>query len=136
MNSAIQYPVTLKLARPGFVVFALLALSLVLARPVCDAYHLQGGPSQSGPVADAGHALGEALHHEDSAPCCASLEDGALAVPATVAIPAVKLPASLLAATASLPGWRAATLLLAAEIPPDRPPVSRPYYARSARILI
>jgi len=118
------------------VVLALLALSLVLARPICDVYQLQGSSSHSGTSVAANHAHGEASHHEDSEPCCASIEDGTLVVPAAVATPAVKSPASLLVATASLPGWLDATPFPAEAIPPHRPPDSQPYYARSARILI
>ena len=136
MSSGIQFLVTRRLAKRGFVVFALLALSLVLARPICDVYLLQGSPSQSGPVAPADHALGETSHHEDSEPCCASVEDGTLAVPATAVTPTGKSPAPLLMAAASLPGWRTAARSPGAAIPPDRPPTSQPYYARSARILI
>ena len=136
MSDGIQIPVARKYARRGFTVIALLALSLVMARPICDVYRLQVSPSQSGPVAVMDHSHGEALHHEDSEPCCASIDDGTLTVLAATATPeATSLP-PLPTATTSLLNWRATARSLAAANPPDRPPDSQPYYARSARILI
>lgn len=136
MNAGIQTPATGMRASRGLVVFALLALSLVLARPICDAHWLLGSRSHSGPFAAADHAQDGASHNEDAGPCCASIEDGTLAVPATTVIPAVKSPAPALVATASLTGWREAAPSLAAAIVPGRPPDPQSYYARSARILI
>ena len=135
MSDGLQFPIARRYASRGFVVFALLALFLVMARPICDVYELQGSPSESGLVA-ADHAHGEASHHEDSKPCCASVEDGTLTVPSTTMSSAVKSSPSIPALTASLPQGRAAARLLSELIPPDRPPDPQPYYARSARILI
>ena len=135
MSSRIQSVVTLRLARRGVAVFAFLALFMVLARPICDAYLPHGGPAQSGSIAFAGHASGEPSRQADSRLFCASAEDGRLVQPAAALTP-VKSPAPLPVATASLPGWRTAALARAAAIPPDRPPVTRRYHARSARILI
>ena len=139
MSDATQLPVTQRLVRRRFVVFALLALLVVLARPICDAYHVHQLPSsssQTGPTFVSDHALGNGSHHEDSEPCCASVEDGNLAAPATALAPIVKSPVHLLVATASLPGGLSPGLSRNAAILPERPPHPQPYYARSARILI
>lgn len=104
--------------QPRFVVFALFALFVVLARPVCDVH------------AD------EAAQHEHSGSCCVYMHDGMLAVPAAALTTTVEPPAAAVPMAASLPAWRVASFALAAPRPPDRVPVVKPYYARSARILI
>ena len=121
--------------RRGFVLFALLALSVVMARPICDLHQFQGNSSQSGSVVATGHVLGEAPGHEGSEPCCGSVQDGTLAVLAAAVTPVVKSPVFLLVATVSLPGWRAAASSPAAAILAERSPASQPYHVRSARIL-
>ncbi|MEO8144631.1 MAG: hypothetical protein ABI654_10485 [Betaproteobacteria bacterium] len=136
MSDGIKIAVSGGNAKRGFVVFALLALTLVMARPICDVYRLQGTPSQSGPVAAVGHAHGEASHHADSEPCCAAIDDGTLTVLAASAIPEPTSLSPVPAATTSLLNWRATTCSFAVAIPPDRPPDSLAYCARSARILI
>ena len=118
-----------RLARGGFVVLALVALFVALARPLCDVPH-------SGPVIAAVEAGAEATPHGHSGTCCSSMHDGSLVVTATAAAEAFKSPPGPVLAPASLPAWRAASVSLAARIPPDRPPALKPYYARSARILI
>jgi hypothetical protein len=123
------------ISRRGFVVLALVALFVVLARPLCDAYHWHGAP-QSGPAIAAVHAIGEAPQHGHSELCCASMQDGTLVGSATVVTAAFKSPAAAVPAAVFLPGWRAAPFSLTAPLPPDRAPLLRPYYARSARILI
>jgi hypothetical protein len=135
MSDAIQSPVTRRLARRGVAVFAFLALFVVMARPICDAYLPHGSPAQSGTIAFAGHASTETSGQADSRLFCASVEDGRLVQPAAALTP-VKSPAPLPVAMASLPGSRTAALARAAAIPPDRPPVTHRYHARSARILI
>jgi hypothetical protein len=135
MSDGIQSPVTRRLAKRGVAVFAFLALSMGLARPICDAYLPHGGPAQSGTIAFTGHASSEPSRHVDFRLRCASVEDGVLVEPA-VALTPVKSTALLPVATVSLPGWRTAPLARAAAIPPDRPPVTHRYHARSARILI
>lgn len=95
---------------------ALVAVSVVLARPICDLDHVLGNASQQ----------------QD---CCASLEDGMHAAPKSVAAPLAKPPsAALLAGNWSSP-WRPAPRLLAADFVPDRLPIPQPYHSRSARIL-
>jgi hypothetical protein len=113
MSNAIRFLLSLRLARGVFGLLALLAVSAALAQAFCDLQDVK------------------ALHHDD---CCASLEAGVLAVPSTAAIP-TGTPAPVLA-PAAWPLWRPAALMLSAHIPPDRPPLTRPYHARSARILI
>lgn len=124
------------LARGGFVVLALIALFVALARPLCDAHRLQGDVSHPGPVIAAVEAMAEAALHGHSGTCCSSMHDGSLTVPATAAAEAFKSPPGPVLAPASLPAWRVASVSLATRIPPDRPPGLKPYYARSARILI
>lgn len=114
MSNGIRFLLSLRLARRAFGVLALLAVSTALAQAFCDLQDVK------------------ALHHDD---CCASLEAATLAVPSTAAVPAAKPPAPVLA-PAAWPGWRPAALMLSAQIPPDRPPLTRPYHARSARLLI
>ena len=136
MSDGIQIAVNRGNARRGIVVFALLALTLVLARPICDVYQLQGSQPHSGHLAAADRAHGDTSHHEDPEPCCASIDDGTVTVLAASAIPEPTSLPPLPAATTSLLNWRATAGSLAAPMPPDRPPDSQPYYARSARILI
>jgi hypothetical protein len=112
VGNAIRFLLSLRLARRACGVLALFAASTALAQAFCDLQDVK------------------ALHHDD---CCASLEAGA-AVPSTAAIP-TGTPAPVLA-PAARPGWRPTALMLSAHIPPDRPPLTRPYHARSARILI
>jgi len=122
------------ISRRGFVVLALVALFVVLARPLCDAYHWHGAP-QSGPAIAAVHAIGEAPQHGHSELCCASMQDGTLVVPATAVTAAFESPAAAVPAAVFLPGRRA-SFSLTAPLPLDRAPPLRRYYARSARILI
>ena len=135
MSSNPRFTMKRDIARRGFVVLALVALFVVLARPLCDAYHWQGLP-QSGPALAAVHAIGEAPPHGHSELCCASMQDGTLVVPANAVTAAFKSPAAAVPAAVFLPGWRAASFSLTAPLPPDRAPPLRRYYARSARILI
>lgn len=114
MSKAVHTVLSLTAARLAFAVLAFLAVATVLAQPFCDLHE------------------DEALHQED---CCASLADGTVAVPATAVVTGFKARAVLPPAAAWPAGWRTAQGPEPA-IPPDRPPISRPYHARSARILI
>jgi len=106
----------------GMSLLAFLALSLALAWPICDAFasHVDIGSSSS--------------HSEGSGPCCASLDDRPLVASGTDMLLAFDAP--------SIPGSTGAPALqtMAPWPPivswPDRPAVSRAYYARSARILL
>jgi hypothetical protein len=108
-----------KLKLDGLLALAFLALLVVLARPICDAYELGAATSS---------------HSEGSGPCCASIEDRTGAASSAASLPAVKTSPPLAMVSVVLPAWRSAALVLAA--PPDRPPASRRYHARSARILL
>lgn len=115
---------------------ALLALSLVVARPVCDAYAAGGGsvqPAHIEATAPSGH---DHSHGDEPGPCCSSIDDASLLGSAAVAPAAAKPVAFLVASAVSLePSWSVAGRLIRTE-PPDRPPLFRPYHARTARLLI
>lgn len=122
-------------AKRGFVVLALLALSLVIARPICDAYAAGAGTAAPAQMLASDHAGNAEPHEDESAPCCSSLEDGALAASAA-AFPAAEKPGSFAFLPPSpLEAWPATARRLA-PVPPDRPPLSLPYHARTARLLI
>jgi hypothetical protein len=135
MSREAHLPMSRKLARGGFVVLALVALFVALARPLCGAHRLQGDAPGSGPVIAAAGVIGEAAPHGRSGTCCSSMHDGSLVVSVPVA-EAFKSPAAAVLTAASPPAWRVASASLVAPIPPHRPPGLKPYYARSARILI
>lgn len=115
MSTGTRFPLSQRLVRGLFAVLALLAVSVAVASPVCDSFHA----SADAPQPDT---------------CCASLEDGALALPPTAA-PSAQPPAFVAVSAGSSVQWRALSWPDAA-VPPDRPPLTRPYHARSARILI
>ncbi|HWQ38335.1 MAG TPA: hypothetical protein VNM24_06940 [Burkholderiales bacterium] len=103
-----------RLAKGFFAVLALLAVTVALASPICDAYELPGDIHEQG--------------------CCATLNDGNPVSPAALPSgfePPVLGPVPI----AWSPEWRGIAWPARA-IPPDRPPLTRPYHARSARILI
>lgn len=129
MSTANQFAWFGKTARRGFAVLALVALALVLARPICDA--LGGG------LAALGHLVGteQQSNHDDSDPCCASIGDGTPLAPASAVPTAQPLGAVLIAAFPAIL-WFSAIRRRIALVPPDRPPLLRPYYARTARILV
>ena len=114
MSIELRLPPLRGLVKVAFVLLALLAVSAVLASPICDALGVPGE-----------------VHQDD---CCASLNDG-LPVPPVAATSAFEPSVS---AALPLPRWREwrAVASPAVAIPPDHPPLTRPYYARSARILI
>jgi hypothetical protein len=124
-----------KAVRRGFVALALVALSLVLARPVCDAYEWLSAISQATPIAAIEHAAGESVpHSEKSSLCCVSVDDGALVASA---IPVPTAPkASFLISAVQPTLWPLAVAHRAAVDPPETSRRSLPYHARSARILV
>lgn len=129
MSTANQFAWFRKTARRGFAVLALVALVLVLARPICDAF--------GGGLAALGHLAGteQQSNHDDSDPCCASIGDGAPLAPAS-AIAIAQLPGAILIAAFLAGSWISAMRRRIALVPPDRPPLPRRYYARTARILV
>ena len=119
------------------MLMALLALLAVLAKPICDLSRFQAAAPHDGALALAGYSNEGPSHDDGSEPCCASVEDGSLAVPAPVVPVDAKSSAAILPPEISGNGRPVGVRsLLGPVIPPDRPPVTRPYYARSARILI
>jgi hypothetical protein len=124
-----------KAGRRAFVALTLLALSLVLARPICDAYEQPSAASQSAPLAAVEHDAGESAHHSnESGPCCASVDEAVLAASAILVPTSAKslglIPMALSAR------WPLVLSRRAAVDPPQPPPRSLPYHARSARILV
>jgi hypothetical protein len=121
--------------RRAFVALALVALSLVLAQPICDAYERPSAASQSAPLAAVEHDAGEpARHSNETGPCCASVDE---AVPVASAIPLPSAAkAALLIPTVPSARWPLVAGRRAAVDPPQPPPRSLSYHARSARILI
>src|SRR5262245_49944850 len=62
-------------ARPAkrcFLLLALFALSVVLLRPMCDAYRVTTAPAAPGQFVNAQHFADESTHHGHSDRCCAS----------------------------------------------------------------
>jgi len=119
-----------KTAMRGFAVLALLALALVLTRPICDAYGM--GVGQAG----IGHLVsGEQSNHDGWDPCCASIDDGTPLASAS-ASPAANAPTAVLLFAFHEETWSSAMQRHIPAVPPDRPPLPRPYHARTARILV
>lgn len=115
--------------RYGFAVLALLALSALLVRPVCDA--LEPLSAAKGAQLE---RLAAAQDHHDSEPCCDALSaDGTLlAAPALSSVapehagPALAVPVL----------QKRQAFAHAAVDPPRLPPRSLRYHARTARILV
>ena len=129
-----SFPLSKGVLKDAFVFLALSALLLVLARPVCDVLEWHGA-QDAGPSGLASYVADESGHHEGHTdPCCDSIEDGNLAVSASAA-PPVERPA-IPAAAIVAPARPVAVLTHVAWLPPDTPPISRPYHVRSARLLI
>jgi hypothetical protein len=121
--------------RRGFAVLAFLALSILLARPVCNAME----PANAAPgFAHAGAAFQDLdTGHSDheSGLCCVSVDEASPLPTAGMAAPSGKGSAEPLpAAKASLRRAIAAPWQVAGHrsLPP---PLSLPYHARTARIL-
>lgn len=120
--------------RTGFVVLAFFALMAVLARPICDAAHSPGSALHDSGRAGASYVDAEAAGHDDSETCCTTVDDGSLVVGTILLVPDVRSPSAVALAKApstrdlNRPSFRA-------PLPPERPPITRPYHARSARIL-
>ena len=108
--------------------FALVAAMMLLAQPICEAH--RSSPGMGGEAAvmvGSAQALGAG-----AAFCCAELEGVAV-----VAASAWNddFDESAEAASNSASQWRVHSPAFSAPLPPDRPPILLPYYARSARIL-
>lgn len=128
-----SFPLSKGVLKDAFVFLALSALLLVLARPVCDVLEWHDA-EESGPSGLASYVADESGHHEGHTdPCCDSIEDGNLAVSASAAPPVERpaIPAAIVA-----PARPVAVHTHVAWLPPDTPPISRPYHVRTARLLI
>jgi hypothetical protein len=107
---------------------AFLALLVILVRPVCEAHE----PLQSG--AGAVYAI-TVDHSDESQPCCALLDDGS-PVPVVKAVLAGANPSGETVAPPATARQRLDPPRYVALDPPQRPPRSLSYHARSTRILI
>jgi hypothetical protein len=96
------------------IVLAALALSVLLVQPVC---------------------LTHETDIDDHAACSASIADAALVDLAAAGLPVAKPSPAVPFAEILPPPWRMAARNTAAATPPDHPPSSPPYHARSARVL-
>lgn len=120
----------------GFAMLALVALAVVLARPVCEAVGFARALPGAAAAVVAEHAHGDAGHpSHDSDACCDTVMSDIMLVSTTGASGDDKpVGAVLIASTAAaftlLPRGRPAATHLAGERP--RP---LPYHARTARIL-
>lgn len=116
--------------RRGLAVLALLALSALLVRPVCDAIE----PLSAAKIAQF-ETLAAAQDHHDSGTCCDALStDGTLlAAPALSSV--APEHASPVLAAAVLHHKRQAVEHAAVD-PPRPPPRFLRYHARTARILV
>ena len=122
-------------ARGAFVALAFLALFVVLARPVCDVSHAHGATWHDQTLGVLNYLGAEAPSHDDSDPCCSSVDEASLVGEVMAFAPDIKSPSVVPFAHYSSESHVSRTSLRT-PVPPDRPPVTRPYYARSARILI
>jgi hypothetical protein len=116
-------------ASRAFFLLALLAVAVLLARPICDAYRSHPGTAEPA-VAVADHTVGG-----ESELCCEGLDEVAV-ISASTGSADFEDDSTAAAPFDAVPPWRPVYLAFSPPLPPDRPPISRPYYARSARILI
>lgn len=117
------------------VLLALAALSILLARPVCDVFGAVAVASSEGRIAAHEHASGDASHpSHDRDPCCDQLDPFAIPVASTPAAEgrafAVLLIDGLRSHTPRAIAWRDVDARAI-----EHRPRSRPYHARTARIL-
>lgn len=121
-------------ARTAFGALAFLALLVVLTRPICDLAHSPGAALHDSGLGAESHFGAQVPSHDDSEPCCASVGEESLAFGSIAFVPDVRSPSAVLAQY--VPTGDVNRVSFRSPRPPDRPPVTRPYYARSARILI
>lgn len=117
----------------------LLALFVVLARPICDVLEASSRHGSFGPVAVAAAATADSPVHHDhgSEPCCSSIQEGSVTVPSlSFATDGMPAPGIIPPPIAAKRWGNRPDLLAAAAIPPDPPPIQRSYFARSSRLLI
>lgn len=120
----------------GVVALALLALSVVMARPICDAYALGTSASQPAPEAAAQHGAGGAAHHSgDSGTCCDAVSGTELVVTAFAAPVGKEATSVVLVRSAFAAAWPAVPGRRVVRHAPQAPPRTLAYHIRSARIL-
>jgi hypothetical protein len=135
MSSVLHSLTSGKTVRRSFVAVALAALSLMLARPICDAYEQPSAAPRSMALAAVEHAAGESVpHSNESGPCCTSVDEATLTA-SKIPVPAAA-KAILSIPTGPSARWPSVVSHRAAVDPPGPTPRSLPYHARSARILV
>lgn len=125
MNLLASQPGAKANARRGFVMLALVALSLLLLRPLCEAFEARAGhsPAASAAATQAGPAV------------CCSLSEPVFAASAEAIAPLAK-PIALGAAPALVArAYRSAAPAVRIAAASAFPPRTPAYYVRSARIL-
>ena len=130
MSGDSPFPLKRTAASRALFLFALVAVFVVLAGPVCDVHRLQGSLPQAAVTLAAGHVAVGA----EAGSCCAEL--GAVPLIAATTWTEALDESSTAVPPAWAPPWRSQALALSTPLPPDRPPIVKPYYARSARMLI
>ena len=117
-----------------FAACALVAVSVLLVRPLCEFLELRGASPHAGSTL-AIQPTDPASHERDALPCCASVDDASLVVPTLSVMAETKSLSTIKPADLPL-AWRLAPRSFQAAIAPDLPPISRPYHSRTARILV
>jgi len=114
----------------------MVAALFLLLRPLCDVWAASDVHVETVVVAQS--AAGEHTHGVDShegAPCCASVDDGALAKPSEAGALLIGThPQSTSAALGWAPAIYGGVSVPAIRTPSGAPPPALSYYARSARI--
>ena len=117
---------------PG--VFAVVALLLLLAQPLCAAYHLPGHPHAAGALATAAADTGDGADNDHPAGCCASVYDAMVVAPPAAVPSAFQFDLAVLPSLSSAV-WLSTGFSLPARAHSGAPPPPKSFYARSARIL-
>jgi len=120
--------------KPTLGMFAVVALLVLLAQPLCAAYHLPGHPRAAGALATATADTGDGADNDHSAGCCASVYDAMVVAPPAAVPSAFEFDLAVLPSLPSAPVWRSTGFSLPARAQ-GAPPPPKSYYARSARIL-
>jgi len=121
----------------GILFLALLAMSVLVARPVCDAFELIPAAPHSGAVDFASHG-GDPLHHSGhEVACCASLSQAvAVSTALTSVIETTKVTIAISDHPVTQPALRVPEAGTLPHFRQQNPLPPAAYHARSARILV